>query len=230
VVGIYRVGTTLSSISNNKATDANVPKNFLPDCPVRDETRYAVRVISGSAKGRRLKGPPSHATRPMTDKIKGALFNSLDSLGVEATTVLDLYAGTGSLGIEALSRGATSAEFVDMGKDQAATIRANLASTGFAARARVHTMPVGQFIANSPSTFDFIILDPPYADPEILPTLELLARSTLVQSGGIVVIGHSPRVELPDVIYRLDRVRWRCHGDSCFSIYDVADEATGDAG
>jgi 16S rRNA (guanine966-N2)-methyltransferase len=167
----------------------------------------------------------------MTDKIKGAVYNALLSLGVEPINVLDLYAGTGSLGIEALSRGATSADFVDMGRDQAATIRANLESTGFARQARVHTMPVEQFIRQAPGQYDFVILDPPYADPQILPTLEMLAGSGLVQSGGIVVIGHSPRVELPDRIHHLDRLRLRCHGDSCFSIYEneVAAGAAGEA-
>jgi 16S rRNA (guanine966-N2)-methyltransferase len=115
-----------------------------------------------------------------------------------------------------------------MGKEQVATIRANLETTGFATQGRVHTMAVEQYINRSSETYDFVILDPPYADPQILPVLELLSRSSLVQSGGIVVIGHSPRVTLPDRLHRLDRLRLRCHGDSCFSIYDVADEAAGE--
>lgn len=188
-----------------------------------------MRVISGSAKGRKLKGPPSHATRPMTDKIKGAVFNALLSLEVEPERVLDLYAGTGSLGIEALSRGAIHADFVDMGREQVATIRANLATTGFAALSNVHTMPVEQFLGRHSGTYDFVILDPPYADPEIVPVLTKVARSHLVQSGGIVVIGHSPRVTLPDRLHRLERLRLRCHGDSCFSIYEVSSELTGEA-
>ena len=183
-----------------------------------------MRVISGIAKGRRLKGPPSSATRPMADKIKGALFNALLSLEVEPEVVLDLYAGTGSLGIEALSRGASRADFVDMGKEQTATIRSNLESTGFAGKSVVHTVPVDQFLKRSSGKYDFVILDPPYADPEIVPTLDMLSRSGLVQSGGIVVIGHSPRVQLPERLHRLDRLRLRCHGDSCFSIYEVIDE------
>jgi 16S rRNA (guanine966-N2)-methyltransferase len=165
----------------------------------------------------------------MTDKIKGAVYNALLSLGVQPESVLDLYAGTGSLGIEALSRGATHADFVDMGKEQAATIRANLDSTGFSRQASVHTIPVDQFLKRSKSEYDFVILDPPYADPEIIPTLNMVSRSGLVQSGGIVVIGHSPRVELPDRLHRLDRLRLRCHGDSCFSIYEVVDEAAGES-
>lgn len=188
-----------------------------------------MRVISGSARGRTLKGPPSRATRPMADKIKGALFNSLASLGVEPNVVLDLYAGTGSIGIEALSRGATRADFVEGTRDACQVIRANLASTGFTRAGTVHQVPVKTFIAGARAAYDFVILDPPYADPDIVPTLHAVGNSPLVQFGSIVVIGHSPRVELPDRLGRLDRLRLRCHGDSCFSIYDVAD-ATRDDG
>lgn len=183
-----------------------------------------MRVISGTARGRTLKGPPSSATRPMADKIKGALFNSLASLGVEPEVVLDLYAGTGSIGIEALSRGATRADFVDKGREQCAVIRDNLASTGFAAAATVHQTPVRAFIAGARATYDFVIVDPPYADPDIVETMELLAASSLVQAGSIVVIGHWPRLELPERIGSLACLRNRCHGDSCFSVYE-ADEA-----
>ena len=188
-----------------------------------------MRVISGSARGRRLKGPPSHATRPMTDKLKGAVFNSLASLGVEPGHVLDLFAGTGSLGIEALSRGATSADFVDMGREPCAVIRANLATTGFDRVSTVHQMPVDAYIARSQRTYDLVFMDPPYADPEIIPTLAKLEQSGLVQSGTIVVLGHSPRVEPPDQLGRLEALRHRCHGDTCFSIYEALDEDAAEA-
>lgn len=180
-----------------------------------------MRVISGSARGRKLKGPPSPATRPMADKIKGALFNSLASLGVEPEAVLDLYAGTGNIGIEALSRGARCADFVDQGREQCAVIRENLATTGFDSVARVHQTPVRSYIAGARATYDFVIVDPPYADPDIVETLKLLGDSSLVQSGAIVVLGHWPRIELPDRIGRLECLRHRCHGDSCFSVYEV---------
>lgn len=194
---------------------------------VRDDrgTGERVRVISGEAKGRRLKGPPSHATRPMADKIKGALFNALGSLGVEPERVLDLYAGTGNVGIEALSRGARSADFVEQSRDAVAVIRSNLETTGFAGRGRVHQQSVGAFIDSRRGPWDFVIMDPPYADPEIVPVLGRLEASALVQFGAIVVIGHSPRVELPDRLGRLECLRHRCHGDSCFSIYEVIDPA-----
>jgi 16S rRNA (guanine966-N2)-methyltransferase len=180
-----------------------------------------MRVISGSAKGRKLKGPPSSATRPMADKIKGALFNMLTSLGVEPEVVLDLYAGTGNIGIEALSRGARRADFVDQGREQCAVIRENLRATGFANVATVHQAPVQSFIASGRDAYDFVILDPPYAAPDIVETLALLAASPLVQSGTIVVLGHWPRLNPPDLIGRMEIVRHRCHGDSCFSVYEV---------
>lgn len=179
-----------------------------------------MRIISGSARGRKLKGPPSHATRPMTDKIREAVFNSLASLGVWPEHVVDMYAGTGAIGIEALSRGAESADFVEMGREQVAVIRDNLRTTGFDGMARVHQTSVESFIERAKEPVDFIVLDPPYADPEIIPILGKLASSKLVQSGTIVVLGHSPRVEPPDTIGTLHALRHRCHGDTCFSIYE----------
>lgn len=185
-----------------------------------------MRVIAGKAKGHLLKGPPSPATRPMTDKIRQALFSTLASLGVEPERVLDLYAGTGSIGIEALSRGATWADFVEQSAAACKVIRANLAHTKFAHVSRVHQLPVQVFLNRDEEPYDLVILDPPYADPEIVPVLERLAGSRLVQSGTIVVVGHSPRVMLPDELGRLHRLRLRCHGDSCFSIYEVDSAST----
>lgn len=186
-----------------------------------------MRIISGSARGRRLKGPPSHATRPMTDKIRGAVFNSLASLGVEPQQVLDLFAGTGAIGIEALSRGADHADFVDMGREPCAIIRDNLRVSGFDRIGQVHQTSVAAFIQRANRAYDFIVMDPPYADPEIIPTLENLAKSRLVQSGTIVVLGHSPRVTPPDRVGPLEALRHRCHGDTCFSIYEAVDDAEG---
>jgi 16S rRNA (guanine966-N2)-methyltransferase len=160
----------------------------------------------------------------MADKIKGALFNALLSLGVEPDRILDLYAGTGSIGIEALSRGGACADFVEQGRDQAKVIRVNLESTGFADRSRVHQSSVKAFLGTRREPYDFVILDPPYADPDILQTLRAVGDSQLVQSGTIVVIGHWPRLELPDELGRLESLKHRCHGDSCFSIYEVVDQ------
>jgi 16S rRNA (guanine966-N2)-methyltransferase len=181
-----------------------------------------MRVIAGEARGFRLKAPATTRTRPMADKIKGALYSMLASLGVEPVRVLDLYAGSGAVGIEALSRGAERADFVEQNGAACAVIRDNLAHTKFADRAGIHQASVESFLARTPAEpYDFVIMDPPYADPEIVPNLTRLGRSALVAPGTVVAIGHSPRVTLPDEAPPLVRLRHRCHGDSCVSIYEV---------
>ncbi len=181
-----------------------------------------MRIVSGSGRGRRLKAPPNKSkTRPMADKIKEALFSSLASLGVQPERILDLYAGSGGVGIEALSRGGEWCDFVDQDKIAVQTIRENLESTRFDSQAAVHHRSIDAFLSGVREPYDFIILDPPYADPAILETLERLSRSAAVEDGTIVVIGHWPRLELPDEIGHFSKLRGRCHGDSCFAIFDT---------
>jgi 16S rRNA (guanine966-N2)-methyltransferase len=181
-----------------------------------------MRVISGEARGRRLKVPPeAKITRPMAAKVKEALFSVLASLGVEYERVLDLYAGSGGIGIEALSRGADWCDFVDRDATACRTIRENLEHVGFSERGRAHQSAVLPFARAASEPYDMLIMDPPYADPEIVPTLEAVSHTPAVRDGTIIVIGHSPRVALADRIGRLVKLRTRCHGDSCFSIFDV---------
>src|SRR3990172_13344307 len=99
-----------------------------------------MRVIAGSAKGRRLKSPRRPGVRPTSDLVRGAIFDMLDAMGASYDRVLDLYAGTGALGIEALSRGEGTADFVESDRAAAAVIDENLSRTGFAERGRVHPL------------------------------------------------------------------------------------------
>jgi 16S rRNA (guanine966-N2)-methyltransferase len=192
-----------------------------------------MRVISGDRRGFQLKGPAGKFTRPMADKIKGALFSMLDSLGVSPERVLDLYAGTGGIGIEALSRGAEWADFVEQNAAAASVVRANLGHTRFEESSRVHQESVATFVARAErephrvAPYDFIIMDPPYADRDLVPTLQRVGCSPLVESGTILAIGHSPRVTLPEKAGKLERLRERCHGDSCFSIYEALSPSAG---
>jgi len=215
-----------------------------------------MRVISGAAKGRQLKAPPGLGTRPMTDRLKTSLFDVLSQYGLDGIRVLDLYAGSGSLGIEMLSRGAAWADFVEQNASVCRIIHDNLNTTKLADMAHVYNMPVGRFISsrsresgigsrepeienpkskiqNPKSTdsrevdtnpeYDIIILDPPYADPAIQDTLQVIAVSPLLAEDGLVVIGHANRVKLEDEYGggRIVRVRHRAMGDSAFSIYEV---------
>lgn len=181
-----------------------------------------MRVIGGSARGRRLKAPRGLRTRPMADKIREALFAMLASLGIQPRRVLDLYAGSGAIGIETLSRGAEWVDFVDRSAAACAVIRDNLMSTGFVNRGAVHCTTVQAFLRRpTREPYDFVVMDPPYADPAIHQTMLALAHSPHVQEGTILVVGHSPRVPMPEHVNGLEQLRDRCHGDSCVAIYVV---------
>jgi 16S rRNA (guanine966-N2)-methyltransferase len=184
-----------------------------------------MRVVSGEARGRRLKAPKNqNLTRPMADKIKEAVFGSLASLGVQPVRILDLYAGSGAVGIEALSRGGKWADFVDRNREACTTVRSNLESVGFTERGQVHQVPIEIFLERVTEPYDFIIVDPPYANANILEVLERISHSAAVEDETIVILGHWPKLEVPERIGRMVKLRGRCHGDSCFSIFDVVIE------
>jgi 16S rRNA (guanine(966)-N(2))-methyltransferase RsmD len=184
-----------------------------------------MRVITGRAKGHRLKAPKGLGTRPMLDRVKESLFSVLEGYGHIRGRVLDLYAGTGSIGIEFLSRGASEADFVEQSAHVCSIIRENLAHTKLAAQARVHTMPVERFLLGNRgvSHFDYVMMDPPYADPAIERTVRLVRETGVGRMGSLLVVGHSPRVELADSYAGLARIKFRRLGDSCFSIYEHGD-------
>ena len=163
-----------------------------------------LRIVGGTAGGRRLVAPKGSA-RPTTDRVKEALFNVLGA-GVVDAAVLDLYAGSGALGIEALSRGAHSAVFVD--DDQAAVdaIVSNVLSTGFADDTRVMRMPVARFldsvvrpVANTGASFDLVFLDPPYdtTTAEVEAALGALGASGCLNPGCRVVVERARASEPP---------------------------------
>lgn len=123
-----------------------------------------LRVVAGSAGGRLLASPASGSTRPTSDRVREATFNALTSLGVvEGATMVDLYAGSGALGIEALSRGAAAVTFVDTDARALAVVRSNLAATGLEGQATVVRSDAALFLATTPTGFDVALLDPPYA-------------------------------------------------------------------
>jgi 16S rRNA (guanine966-N2)-methyltransferase len=183
-----------------------------------------MRVITGSAKGHRLKAPKGMGTRPMLDRLKEALFGVLEGYGPIRGRVLDLYAGTGSLGIECLSRGAAWADFVEQKSSVCQIIRENLAHTRLSERAQVFCTPVSRYLqaARPTERYAIILMDPPYADPAIVDTIGSVAASGMLDAEGVLVVGHSPRVELSDSYEGLTRLKFRRLGDSCFSIYEPA--------
>ncbi|MBI3783537.1 MAG: pantetheine-phosphate adenylyltransferase [Deltaproteobacteria bacterium] len=153
-----------------------------------------MRVIAGSAKGRRLRTLPGIDVRPTADRVKEALFSILLSrFDLRGAEVLDLFAGSGALGIEALSRGAQRVTFVDEAKPALATLRANLEHCQVDRAAQILPFSVGtalQRLANAAARFDGVLLDPPYCRGQIDKTLSLLAENSLVKAGGWVMVEH----------------------------------------
>ena len=173
-----------------------------------------MRVITGSARGRRLRELEGLETRPTTDRVKESMFNILQ-FDIEGSRVLDLFAGTGQLGIEALSRGAAAAVFVEQRRDAAALVRDNLRLTGLADRARVVDGEALDYLASAGERFDIIFLDPPYAAGLWKPVLEAVSRFDILSDHGIIIC-ESPQDEaLPEAVgscrvhrtYRYGRIR-----------------------
>lgn len=178
-----------------------------------------MRVIAGIAKGHQLKGPDRRTTRPATDLVRGAIFSMLEGLASDWSQVLDLYSGTGAMGIEALSRGAGWADFVDRQRRCCDIIKQNLAKTKLAEKAHVFCCEVEKAISFLEKEYSIIIMDPPYANKAIGETISKVANSKLVGTKTIVVVTHSPHLTLETQYPPLSLIKERRHGDSCIAIY-----------
>ena len=154
-----------------------------------------MRVISGTVRGKRLKEPSDYSIRPTTDMVKEALFNIIQ-FDIEGRRVLDLFAGTGQLGIECLSRGAASVTFVDWSKESVAIVKQNLKTCGFEARV-VQTDSIG-FLSRA-DKYDIILLDPPYATNLLDKALEIINSVDILSEGGIIVCESGREKSMPDM-------------------------------
>ncbi len=155
-----------------------------------------VRVISGKAKGVALKTPKGMQTRPTADRVKEALF-SIIQFDIPCAKVLDLFGGTGQLGIEALSRGADAAVFVDERDDACNLIRENLRKSRLEQQGRVVRSDYAAYLKKCSEKFDIIFLDPPYAEVFLENALKLITEIDILQSGGIIVAERPLGKELP---------------------------------
>lgn len=154
-----------------------------------------MRVITGSARGRKLKTLEGTDLRPTTDKVKESMFNILQFC-IEGRRVLDLFAGSGQLGIEALSRGAESATFVDASKNAVAVVKQNLQTVGLSENARVICTDSISFLRTADQQFDIAFLDPPYNNGLLIKAMALLPD--VMSEFGIVVCEHPSDEHLPD--------------------------------
>lgn len=177
-----------------------------------------MRVITGSAGGRRLKTLEGMDTRPTIDRVKEAIFSAVQ-FEIQSATVLDLFAGCGQMGIEALSRGAKYAYFVDSSREASDITRDNLLSTGLGTNTRVATMDSLEFLKNTKYTFDIAILDPPYNCgilEQVLPLLE-----SKMTSAGRVICEHEAGLVLPERVGQLVQKKCYKYGKVAVTSYVV---------
>ena len=159
-----------------------------------------MRIITGKAKGCRLETLSGMDTRPTVERVKEGLFSAI-SFEIEGRRALDLFAGSGQLGLEALSRGAVSCVFVDAGKDAVQVIRRNVAATRLNEGATVLCADALSYLRQCRETFDLVFLDPPYEAGLLLPCLELLSNH--LSAGAAVLCEFDKQTELPDEVGRL---------------------------
>lgn len=162
-----------------------------------------MRVITGTARGRVLRTLEGEDVRPTTDRVKEAVF-SIIQFEIEGRRVLDLFAGSGQLGIEALSRGAASATFVDMSKDSLSAVKYNLEHTKLGDNAKVVQTDALSFLKLTKDKFDIVFLDPPYASSLVVDSMKLL--SDVVAAGGCAICETPVDSELPEASASLNSI------------------------
>ena len=177
-----------------------------------------MRVIAGKAKGMQLKTPDGMLTRPTADRVKEALFSILN-FDLPGTKVLDLFAGTGQLGIEALSRGADHAVFVDEREAACALVKENLKKTGLMQQAEVYRCDYQNYLRNCKTKYNIIFLDPPYSEVFLENSLKMITEIDILQSSGIIATEYPFGKTLPESYYTCFHAKQYKYGKTVLTIF-----------
>lgn len=177
-----------------------------------------MRVITGLAKGRRLEELPGLDTRPTTSRVKEGLFSAIQ-FDIEGRRVLDLFAGTGQLGIEALSRGAAFCDFVDSAPAALKVVQRNIKTCGFESRSACHGKDFAAFLTRVHEKYGLIFLDPPYASGNLERALDLLTAIDIVVENGIMVCESPADRDLPELPQPYEKGREYRYGKIKFTLY-----------
>jgi 16S rRNA (guanine(966)-N(2))-methyltransferase RsmD len=180
-----------------------------------------MRVVSGICKGRPLKAVPGNTTRPTTDKVKEAIFNMIGPY-FDGGSALDLFAGSGGLGIEGLSRGLEKAVFIDRDSKAIQTIRENIEACQLGEKTEVYRNDADRAIKalmKREMSFDYIFLDPPYKQQQLVSLMEKMDQHMLVHSGSKIICEHTHELELPISIGELVQVKHETYGIIAITIY-----------
>jgi 16S rRNA (guanine(966)-N(2))-methyltransferase RsmD len=185
-----------------------------------------MRIIAGSHKGRRLLSPTTNDVRPTSGRVKEALFSILGDR-ISGATVLDLFAGTGAIGIEALSRGAAHVMFVESHAASLRLLKTNLDQCRLLENTQVYPGESHTFLqhaARNRLTFDIIFADPPYRNDSTSTLLPLLGQSAMILPHTVVILEHPTKHQIPPQVGPLNRVRQYRYGDTSLSLFRLADE------
>jgi 16S rRNA (guanine966-N2)-methyltransferase len=189
-----------------------------------------MRVISGKCKGRHLQAVPGMSTRPTTDKVKEAIFNMIGPY-FSGGVGLDLFGGSGGLGIEALSRGLDLVIFVDYDAKAVQTIKKNVAACGLQDQAEIYRNDAERAlraIVKRGLCFDVIFLDPPYKEQKLPTLLSFIDTHYLLEKDGVVVAEHAAEIHLPERVGGLCKWKQETYGITAVSIYRYMDEEKGE--
>lgn len=181
-----------------------------------------LRIIGGDKKGKKLLSVKGMKTRPTADRMRESLFNILSSSVVDSN-VLDLFAGTGAFGIEALSRGASAASFIDNDRAALSVIEKNLKSCGFEGRSKIFRCNILinlKCLKVVTKPFDLVFMDPPYEKDYVYPSLVNLKQSSALQNGSILIVEHSPNEPVPEDLFGFEISDQRRYGGTLFSFFN----------
>lgn len=175
-----------------------------------------MRIVTGSARGKRLITREGESVRPTPERVKEALF-SIIQFQIEGRRVLDLFAGSGQLGLEALSRGASAAVFVDASKESIAVVQKNIQNTGLSKGAEVHQADFAAYLMRKTAPFDLVFLDPPYRTGLLQKALSMVVP--VMNPGGTIICENPSDEELPEVVGDFVKRRSYSYGKIVLSLY-----------
>lgn len=190
-----------------------------------------MKVTGGKNKGRKIKGKglgtcsAFGSLRPTASMVREAVFNIIGP-AIEEAVVADLYSGTGTMGMEAMSRGASRVYYIEADRERASNIEDTIDGCGCCAKATILNMKAEDFVsthAKAGRRVDVIYLDPPYASDELLRILPLIAQSGILADGAIVLAEHSRKLELPEAFGSLLRAKLYRYGDTALTLYRVGE-------
>ena len=186
----------------------------------------SLRVISGKARGLKLDTPKNQDVRPTTDRVKESLFNVINSYIMDSN-ILDLFAGTGSLGIECLSRGAKNCVFVDKSKDSINIVRSNVKKARVENESTILNVDFKDAVkrlSTQNQKFDVIFMDPPYYENMFIECLKSIDKFNLLDEDGIIVVEHDTKDLFEDSIGRLNKSREKKYGNTTLTFYKLEEQ------